>query len=669
MDILDYPSFGTFFCPYDNKGTDNKKYFIQFSTYDTELPSSKHNVKLSYELKNGNEEMHKTSYFLIYIFLNESHECLRFSVDLDSITQICLGENNFEEVKNNPYKKREQTLYFYLKYPPKIDHRKVNETSNNSESNENEENNSSIPTNSNENENDENNLNINLNEENQNQENNFNKKINLNNNKFNEEYKDENINKNDNENEFKIINNNDSINNTKEINRNFSLNDINNLNLSKNIINEKSCDNINIMESFKSEGNLKEKDNQKIKFNEVNDENNVNKTEESSKINNINNDLNKNYISHDNEFFFNKFKTVLEKYEYKNHNHYEDDIISISNNEEDDKNKELFTSRKKIKRFDSGGFVRLDSFLSKKNEYLNFYILNLIMKIKIKFSSLEEFANLFYDKLKLKEKIISRENQNYTLYESNQTIFEQAKKLLSQYNETFYLNLVKLHFTLQYSILSFITTRKLNLFNYTFFHKIMRGFSKLSCNEQDIMSKALDQLTNEAQINNDLATIIGSRYNDLKSQIENNENSKNEINSEIKDNISYMRTIEITPSIIYYEVPKLERNNQIIRKFKKYQEHFIKISINDEDHNKIYFASSRNIKLLEIPQSLMINGVNIGTHHFTYLTSSNSQAKQGNGWYFNLEYTKFNNIDEVLREMGDFNDEHNKSKRKYCRNP
>jgi hypothetical protein len=177
MDILDYPSFGTFFCPYENRGTDNKKYFIKFSTYDTELPPSKHNVKLSYELKNGNEEIHKTSYFLIYVFFNESHECLRFSVDLDSITQICLGENNFEEVKNNPYKKREQTLYFYLKYPPKIDHKRVNETSSNSESNENEENNSSFPTNGIENENDENNLNINLNEENQNQENKFNKKI------------------------------------------------------------------------------------------------------------------------------------------------------------------------------------------------------------------------------------------------------------------------------------------------------------------------------------------------------------------------------------------------------------------------------------------------------------------------------------------------------------
>ena len=665
MDILDYPSFGSYFCPYENRGTDNKKYFIKFSSYDTELPSSKHNVKLSYELKNGNEEIHKTSYFLIYIFLNESHECLRFSIDLDSITKISLGENNFEDVKKNPYKKREQTLYFYLKYPPKIDHKRVNEAFNNSESNENEENNSSFPTNSNEKENDENLFNINLNEEDQNQENNFNKKINLNNNKINEENVDElNSNKDDNENEFKIINNDDNINNntTKEINKNFSLNDINNSDLSKNTKNEKSCDNINIIESFKSEENLKEKDNQKIKSNEANDDNNVNKTEDSLKLNNINKDLNKNYINHDNEFFFNKFKTVFEKYEYKNHNHYEDGIISICNNEEIDKNKESFTSRKEIKRYDSSGFVRLDSFLSKKNEYLNFYILNLIMKIKIKFSSQEEFVNLFYDKLKLKEKIISLENKNFILYEPSQTIFEQAKNLLSQCNETFYLNLVKLHFSLQYSILSFITTRKLNLFNYTFFHKIMRGFSKLSCKEQDIMSKALDQLTNEAQLNNDLGTVIGSRYNDLKTQIENNENSKNEINSEIKDNISYMRTIEITPSIIYYEVPKLERNNQIIRKFKKYQEHFIKISINDEDHNKIYFASSRNIKLLEIPQSLMMNGVNIGTHHFKYLTSSNSQAKQGNGWYFNLEFTKFKNIDEVLREMGDFNDEHNKYK-------
>ena len=188
----------------------------------------------------------------------------------------------------------------------------------------------------------------------------------------------------------------------------------------------------------------------------------------------------------------------------------------------------------------------------------------------------------------------------------------------------------------------------------------MKGFSKLSCDEQEIMSKALDQITNEAIITNDLGTLIGSRYNELKYQTKNSD-SKDK-NSEIKDNISYMRSVEITPSIIYYEVPKLERNNQIIRKFKSYQEHFIKISINDDDHNKIYFASSRNAKLLEIVQSLMMNGLYIGTRHFKYLTSSNSQAKQGSGWYFNLEYTKYERVDQILEEMGNFQNEHNKYK-------
>ena len=58
----------------------------------------------------------------------------------------------------------------------------------------------------------------------------------------------------------------------------------------------------------------------------------------------------------------------------------------------------------------------------------------------------------------------------------------------------------------------------------------------------------------------------------------------------------------------------------------------------------------------------MMNGLYIGTHKFNYLTSSNSQAKQGSGWYFNLEFTKFEKIDQVLEEMGDFKMEHNKYK-------
>ena len=667
MDISDYPELGTYFCPYENNGFDNRRYFIKFSTYNKEYPNPHHNVKLSYELKNGNEELHKSSYFLIYIFFNQNNEWLRFSIDLDSISKISLGENNLDEVRKFPNKRKEQTIYFYLKYPPKIGYKGANENDNISNEFENISN-----------EDDESKNNI-KEDEKDNKDEKINEKEKLessNLDKNEEELEKCNENK---ENLFEIINNNENDNNLIHINSNIKKNEKENNELKEN----DNTENIENIKSYEEEFNKiqlfkEEKNNENLAKNGLNLELEKNK---SNNIINIKNDLDikseeskiiinkyKNKINHDKEFFFNSFKNIYLNYKYKNHNHQQNTCSNLDKkNDNDIKNNEndkLFISRKEIKHYDDNNFVRLDSFLSKKNEFLNFYMLNLVMKIKVKFSSLEEFSDLFYDKLKLKEKVIS--NLNLMLYEPDISIFNQAKEMLSLYCKSFYTHLVNLHFSLQYSIFAFITTRKINLFNYAFFNKIMKGFSKLSCEEQEIMSKALDQITTQAQISNDLGTLIGSKYNELKHQNNNNSQNSNinkiDNNSEIKDNISYMRSVEITPSIIYYEVPKLERNNQIIRKFKDYQEHFIKISINDEDHNKIYFASSRNYKLLEIVQSLMMNGLNIGTHKFKYLTSSNSQAKQGSGWYFNLEYTKYENIDQVLEEMGNFKMEHNKYK-------
>ena len=666
MEIGDYPEFGTYYCPYENNDCDNKRYFIKFSNYSKNFPSSHHNVKLSFELKNGNEAIHnKSSSFYMYIFFNENKEWLKFHIDLDSITKISLGENNFDENKkfsNYSNKKKEQTLYFYLKYPPKIGYKNFNENTNMSNSNDydNSSNNNNEDNIKDEEEDDK----EEENKENDNDDINIEKKMSFNSSnngdifeiKINEKENKEEKNKFDNN----IINNNiingslnDDINDNLKIKNNLNSDKlINKIQLFKEKEDEKVCSTNNISNSkydyilIKSNKCLSQKkDNNKFK----------------SQVNN------------DKEFYFNSFKKILQKYKYKNHNHYENELNNKNEIKNKDKDKEkLFIPRKEIKHYDNDGYVRLDSFLSKKNEYLNFYILNLVMKIKVKFYKLEEFSDLFYDKLKLKEKIVS--NQNIIINEPNSNILNKATKLLNLYNESFYTYLVNLHFSLQYSIFAFITTRKINLFNDAFFKKIMKGFSKLSCQEQEIMSKALDQITTEAQLSNDLGTLIGTRYNILKDQNnntlnkafnnKNNNNSKNKIenNAELKDNISYIRSVEITPSIIYYEIPKLERNNQIIRKFKNYQEHFIKISINDDDHNKIYFASSRNFQLLEIVQSLMMNGLYIGTHKFNYLTSSNSQAKQGSGWYFNLEFTKFEKIDQVLEEMGDFKMEHNKYK-------
>ena len=138
MEIAEYPEFGTYFCPYENNEIDNKRYFIKFSNYNKDYPPPFHSIKLSYELKNGNELLNakKSSCFLIYIFFNENQEWLRLNIDLDSITAISLGENNFEENKKYSNKKKEQIIYFYLKYPPKIGHKNFNENSNNSNEND-----------------------------------------------------------------------------------------------------------------------------------------------------------------------------------------------------------------------------------------------------------------------------------------------------------------------------------------------------------------------------------------------------------------------------------------------------------------------------------------------------------------------------------------------------
>ena len=682
MEIVDYPEFGTYFCPYENKDSDNRRFFIKFSDYSKDYPPPHHSIKLSYELKNGNEALrNKSMYFLIYIFFNGNKEWLRFNIDFDSISHISLADNNSEENKKYLNKKREQTIYFYLKYSPKIGHKSINENENGDYDNnsfDDDESKKSFK---------------NKNSEEGDKNNSFNSSNNLDSSEIKlnspESPLEKKIESNNNISEFNIKMN-ESQNENQEnncdsdlkIQKNLRSEEIpNKINLFKKKEEEKEKDSsINNLSNFEIEINKSKSNNCITKKLNLDDENKENSTEK----NDINVEKSKDEINGEKKFYFNLFKTVLKKYEYKNHNHHENDEHSINNkknkkneknenieeNDESDNKDKMFIPRNEIKHYEEKGFVRLDSFLSKENEFLNFYLLNLVMKIKVRFSTIDEFTDLFYDKLKLKEKVVI--NSTLFIYEPDPPILNKSKELLSLYNESFYTYLVNLHFTLQYSIFAFITTRKINIFNYGFFNKIMKGFSILNCEEQEIMSKALDQITTEAQIISDLGTLIGCRYNELKEQhnsmnnsiASNNSNSskKNIESSEIKENISYMRSVEITPSIIYYEVPKLERNNQIIRKFKNYQEHFIKISINDEDHNKIYFASSRNFKLLEIVQSLMMNGIYIGTHKFNYLTSSNSQAKQGSGWYFNLEFTKFEKIDQVLEEMGDFKNEHNKYK-------
>ena len=128
------------------------------------------------------------------------------------------------------------------------------------------------------------------------------------------------------------------------------------------------------------------------------------------------------------------------------------------------------------------------------------------------------------------------------------------------------------------------------------------------------------------------------------------------------ESLSLIHNIEITPSLIHYNIPKFEKNNQLIRKFSILSNHFIKISVLDESHSKIYLASKNYYKFLAFIKSLMTNGLMIGSREFKYLTSSNNQIKSGSGWYFNLEGTNYNKIENIINEIGNFKEEKNKYK-------
>ena len=357
-----------------------------------------------------------------------------------------------------------------------------------------------------------------------------------------------------------------------------------------------------------------------------------------------------NYNNINKEFYFNSFRNNLINYKYINHYHENDKIQKIEHKNNSHilfiKRNELSdTSKINLDDNLNNQFVRIDSFLSKNNEYQNFYLLNLIMKIKVNFYSEKDF-NFIKNKI----------NKNININEPNDNIIFQAKTLLEKYTTNFYNCLTKLDFSLQYSILSFITTKKINIFNYAFFNKIMKGFIKLNCEDQEIMSKTLNGINIITLENQDLGTIIGTKFNQLKNE--------NLLNNSIdnKDYVNYIKNIEVTPSLIYYKIPILEKNNELIRFYNNYFEHFVKININDEDHSKLYFSNINKKTLLEIHESLMKNGLMVGTRIFKYLNKSNSQIKNGGGWFFNLEGTKFNSTDEIMNEMGNFSTIKNKYK-------
>ncbi len=372
-----------------------------------------------------------------------------------------------------------------------------------------------------------------------------------------------------------------------------------------------------------------------------------------------------------NENYTESFSKLITKFNYVNHYHvtYEKtnklgqlSLIKENTMIEHKKNPNLVHTQKASEEVkieiedlnDFSSFVRVDSFLSTTIEYTNFFLLNLIMKIKIKFYD-ENEAEEFISKLKLKN--LSKENViNGIVSIPDKTTKEEIDVLIRKKTKIFYLLMLNLHFNLQYAILCLITQKRLNIFSFDI--RLLERVSKLSCDEQNMSAFIIETIIKEkTKLSSDcdlLSLFDGYFDNSIKLEVMRMADKE-------KQNIDTMksRTIEITPSLILYKPPILEKQNHILRKYTEYKDNFLKINFVDEELNKIFFSSSSMWILINFLKNVMLSGLVVGSRHFEFLSASNSQMKNASFWFFCLEGSRFTEVEQIIKELGDFTKETN----------
>jgi RNA-dependent RNA polymerase len=372
------------------------------------------------------------------------------------------------------------------------------------------------------------------------------------------------------------------------------------------------------------------------------------------------------------DYYVGKFFAILDKVDYTNHYHLEykrtskqgkttlineNLFVEHMNSFADKTTKDIITNNDEVS-FDVDNeneflnYVRIDSYLSIKPEYLNFYLLNLVMMLKIKFRSEEEVRDFFTE---LKLNAISEESYEINLLPDEGTKRE-VDEFLRKKLRTYYTIFLNLHFNLQYSIVSLITQKKLNIFSFD--TALLERLGKMNCEEQNEASLIIELMIKEWTKLNSQSDLLKIFNTYLEKSFQNELLRQDDKERHNKD-VMKTRTIEVTPSMIIYKPPVYEKQNHILRKYGEYKDNFIKVNFVDEDGSKIYFSSQSMWILINFLKNVMLNGINVGSRIFEFLSASNSQMKNSSYWFFNLEGSRFLEIEQIIRELGDFSKETN----------
>jgi hypothetical protein len=365
-----------------------------------------------------------------------------------------------------------------------------------------------------------------------------------------------------------------------------------------------------------------------------------------------------------------KFSGVLDMINFTNHYHFEYSRLNKSTGRSTNIKENLLVEHTKTTNqmvnkpndeevnfewnndYDYLNYIRIDSYLSIRPEFANFYLLNLVMRVKIKFFCRQEEED-FFRELKFLN-LMKYKNEIKPI--PDELTRKNIDNFLMRKSKSFYRILLNLHFSLQYSILSLITTRKLNI--YSFDIAFLERLQQLSCDQQNEAALIIESMIKEnAKLNsqNDLLQIFNTHWE------KSFQNELMRIDDKERSNKDVMktRTVEVTPNVILYKPPAYEKQNHSLRKYIEYRDNFVKVNFVDEDQSKIYFTSQSMWVLINFLKNVMLDGIVVGSRIFEFYAASNSQMKNSSYWFFNLEGTRFLEMEQIISELGDFSKELN----------
>ncbi|KAL8740978.1 MAG: hypothetical protein Q9190_006368 [Brigantiaea leucoxantha] len=97
-----------------------------------------------------------------------------------------------------------------------------------------------------------------------------------------------------------------------------------------------------------------------------------------------------------------------------------------------------------------------------------------------------------------------------------------------------------------------------------------------------------------------------------------------------------IRSATVTPSTIYYETPKVETSNRVIRQYAEHADRFLRVRFTDEDSNGKIRPTERDTmnEVFTRIKRTMQNGITLGDRRYEFLASGNSQFREGGATFF-----------------------------------